>query len=139
MEILTLLLPAVWALIASGIGLLLFKSSEAVFESVERANKRTKRLRLAGSVLIAVFAFWGMKGATPAGRLRGREEGTIPVPISKVEESFDVATRLDRATLELSGCIERSSCSLCRNDAEQVRNDAVLNVEKVKALAGRPN
>jgi hypothetical protein len=57
MSVLQLFVPIVWMVIATIVGLVLYRTSKAVV--------RLKSIRVAGSAAIALVAFYGMYKATP--------------------------------------------------------------------------
>lgn len=116
LDILSLLLPILWAVIATGIGLVLYKTSEALFESTSVSNVGKRRIRLVGSVTIAALAFYGMKLATPSDRLRvspSVPEGAIVVKTSDVESLHNLSIKLDRAAFEAQGCVNTLDSADC--------------------------
>src|SRR5580700_9207361 len=95
-DTLTLVLPILWVLVATFVGLVLYKSSSAIF--------RGKGLRLTGSVVIAGLAFYGMLRATPSGRLQPVQPGRSLVSSNDLERALQMSQQLDRQVLELQGC-----------------------------------
>jgi hypothetical protein len=103
MDMITLVLPVIWAIVATIIGIVLYRTSSALFHSVERSKTRTRTIRLTGSVAIAAFAFFAMKLATPTERLRT----TNTVVASQIGE-------IERATLEAQAALTNDDPSTCR-------------------------
>jgi hypothetical protein len=124
LDTLSLLLPILWALIATVVGLLLYKTSEALFESKQKDETGTKRLRLLGSVTIAALAFYGMKYATPSERLRAAPiipEGSIVLKRNDVENLHGLTVKLDRSSLDLQGCLTTLDAADCREKIVEVQ------------------
>jgi hypothetical protein len=94
MELLTLVLPVFWAIVATTIGLILYRSSASFFVSEARGQRSTRKLRLAGSVVIAGLAFYSMQQATPTERLKSDQSA----------ELTRLAVDIDQHVLELSAC-----------------------------------
>jgi|HubBroStandDraft_6_1064221.scaffolds.fasta_scaffold259753_2 hypothetical protein len=105
-EALTLFLPVIWALVGTAIGLLLYKSSSALYQG--------KGLRLTGSVVIAALAFYGMLRATPSGRLAGPQEGMSMVHSNTLDAAREMTKGLDRKVLELQACAATLADQSCQ-------------------------
>jgi hypothetical protein len=114
LEVLTLVLPVVWAIAATVVGLILYKTSAALFESKTTDKTRSKRIRLTGSVTIAALSFVGMWYATPSERLKSADMATLRA----------IAADIDRESLEMAACSSTRTCCM-------------QEVEKVRALAGQ--
>jgi hypothetical protein len=109
MAILLLLLPILWALVGTGVGLLLYKTSAALFESTERSETKTKRIRATGSVVIAGAAFCGMWRATPS---------DLAQQASKLGEQ---AREVDRASLAVAACDASACQQACSREVTDLR------------------
>src|SRR4051794_14213358 len=68
-------LPVMWAIVATAIGVILYKSSDAFFEQVNTGKGTKRQLKLAGSITIAAVAFYGMYYVTPRAALEPRPDG----------------------------------------------------------------
>ena len=122
MSYITLMLPVIWAVVATGIGLLLYKSSRAVFEdSAQRQGLRNRRIRLTGSIVIAAIAFLGMERSTPRERLYELPVGSLIVQRSAIQEMYENAVEIDRLSLELAGTLARESGIQGRPKLEALR------------------
>jgi HAMP domain-containing protein len=109
MRILLLLMPVIWALVATGIGLLLYKSSSALFEQEIRNTTKTRRLRATGSVAIAAAAFLGMWRATPTDTYQ------------TLEEVGRLAGEVERKLLMVSACDATSCSDACSDRINEVQ------------------
>jgi hypothetical protein len=85
MQVLRLLLPVLWAVVATVIGWFLYKWSTAKIES--------KRLAFTGAVVIAAMAFYGMFRATPASLLLDPQLGAAS---RAAAELADTAAQADK-------------------------------------------
>ena len=65
--------PVVWAIVATAIGLVLYKSSSALIEQ----RKEGRTIRLTGSVAIAVLTFFGLRWAS--------HSFVVAVPLDQVD------------------------------------------------------
>lgn|GEM_PF-2921978 len=134
-DVLTLLLPVIWAIIATVIGLALYKTSDAFFESTQKNKQGAKKIRLVGSVTIAALAFYGMRLATPSQRLQGINEGAVIVNSSDVKALYELSTKLDNSSLELEGCVHTEDIEDCSRKVEDVRNQiSSLNASLIKIM-----
>jgi hypothetical protein len=110
---LTLMLPIIWAITSTLIGMLLYRSSNALFEQESVDKQRTRRIRLAGSVVIAVVAFIGMQRATPKERLGGIHADSVCIPDTRMLELERIIRDIDRLKLEIDGCFASEDYALC--------------------------
>ena len=122
-DLFTLFLPIFWAIVSTMIGLVLYKSSSALFEQTQGNDTDKKRIRLAGSVTIAALAFYGMKTATPSSRLLIASPGMISVEgafsFDKLQES---SIALDRLALEVQGCVSTIDDQRCREKINEFKD-----------------
>jgi hypothetical protein len=133
-ELLSLVLPVLWALIGTLIGLLLYRSSSAFFSSTQKTQKGTRAIRLTGSIAIAAIAFYGMKAATPPERLLGARQGTVLVPEYKVNELAEFITQLDRTALEVQACVATIVDETCKEKTQSLKNEASTMQAKIADL-----
>jgi hypothetical protein len=131
LDTLTLLLPIAWAITATLIGLLLYKSSTAFFDQSTNANQQTKRIRLTGSVVIAALAFYGLKLTTPAERLLGSRKDMVTVDINALERVKDSSRTLDRAVLEVQGCVATTLDSTCERKITELKIQSTALVQTI--------
>src|SRR4051812_25442522 len=125
LEIITLLLPVIWAVIATVIGTVLYKTSQALFEQTNYSKAGRRTIRLVGSVTIAALAFGGMWYATPSSRLGGLPQGAVIIESNDAKRMFELTTDLDRSTLELQACANTLNLSQCVEQINSIRNQAV--------------
>ena len=90
-------LPIGWAILATTIGLVLFKSSKAFYESRVGDKNRQRRLRHRGSVTIAAVAFCGMWYAT--------DQGLKRYSADRQEELQKRVVEIDQLVFRIQGCI----------------------------------
>lgn len=102
MEYLTLLLPILWAIVSTTIGLLLYKSSRAVIEDLVVDEDRRSKIRLTGSFAIAILAFFAMKSATPETRLQSIPPGYVAVEKSILTTIARGSQQISRSALNLA-------------------------------------
>ena len=133
-DALTLLLPVLWAVIAMLIGLALYKTSKAFFESQSKNTSASRTLRLTGSVTIAALAFYGMKWATPPQRLQAIPDGAIVIKSNDLGKLYDLSTDLDRASIQLEGCTSTLSVADCKEEIRKVRNQTVSMNETLERI-----
>jgi hypothetical protein len=102
-DLITLLLPIAWASVATVIGLVLYRSSKALIQSVTTSEAKKRTIRLTGSVAIAALAFFAMKWATPAQRLTTTN--------AVIRGDLD---RLQRSYLEAEAALAVNDIPACR-------------------------
>ncbi|ESZ56002.1 hypothetical protein X727_33005 [Mesorhizobium sp. L103C119B0] len=116
MEILKLLLPVFWAVVSTGVGVILYRTSSALFESKQLKDGTTRRLRLAGSVTIAALAFLGMWYATPRESLQPNLNGYAQYKVEAINRIADLAQQINDKAVDLSACLNEPQ-SDCRTQA----------------------
>jgi len=121
MELLTLLLPVVWILVATAVGLVLYRSSEALVEDMVSEKTRRQRVRLTGAFAIAIVSFFAMKLSTPDSRLQ-----LLPVGKVVVDESV--------VALVLAGSERTSSISMLVA-AKLAAGDVTAARESLRAMS----
>ena len=108
MDLLRLLMPVGWAVVATAIGRFLYKYSSS--------NLETKWAVFTGAVLIAAVSFYGMYRVTPTWFFE-REAGHRSIDESTVKRMADLCSDVGQRTTEaFSSCVGKS-----RND-EQCQN-----------------
>lgn len=136
MDTLTLLLPVIWAVVSTAIGLILYRSSEAMFEASHLSDGGKKRIRLTGSVVIAALAFYGMKLATPQSRLEPLPPGAIVVSQDRFHSLLASAERTDRLSLELSGALEANDLAATHERFIALREETLGLATALRAVSG---
>jgi hypothetical protein len=134
MEAITLFLPVIWAIVATALGIILYRTSAALFEDQRRSRTQTRTLRLTGSVVIAGIAFLGIRGATPADRLA--------MPRAALRAELD---EIDRSILEAQAALTNEDPSGCKiallrlsQTAARLRQTLNVQPEQRKPEAARP-
>jgi hypothetical protein len=114
------LLPVVWALIATAIGLVLYRTSRAVVVS--------SKIRLGGAAAIAAVAFMAISHAT--------YQGSIPVREGELRELQSSAREAATKAMELEACLATPPHSGCERLAHQIKTDATRIVSRLSRLLG---
>lgn len=128
MEFLRLGLPVLWLLVATGVAMLLYKTSEALFEEERRGEAATRRIRLVGSATIAAFAFVGLMYATKAVE---RPTGSKIVTAETIGDLRVRRTRAVQAVAELERCLDLAGMAAeCRAEVQ----DLSRGVEDLAAM-----
>lgn len=120
-DLVTLLLPVLWAIISAAIAMMLYRTSEALFESVEKSKTRTRRIRLAGSVAIAALAFYGMSKYTPSSRLTWDTRGLVAG-----------LNEIDRAALDAQGALAVNDIQSCGSALRRLQHAATQLRQQVQ-------
>lgn len=93
------LLPIFWIVIATIVALLLYRTSTAVVEQVVHEEKARKRVRLVGSVAIAVVVFVLLWRTTPSLNVGPQDRILVAADVRRLESAkhdYDLAlSRLD--------------------------------------------
>jgi len=98
------LLSTVWALVATVIGLLLYRSSKAFFELNNTTPKRSQTIRAAGSIVIAGIAFFAMQRAAPSWIISESPNGVM-ISHANFADLRSATRRMDNTVLELKACL----------------------------------
>ncbi len=128
MNMVFLWLPVSWAIVATAIGLLLYRSSTAMFEERAASKERSRRIRLTGSVTIASLAFAGMWYATSG--FVDRHEHSRAVTL------YERAIQVDHLTLEAAAAASANDLVRCKDLIDAARREnAELEAIAKSALA----
>lgn len=134
---LLLLLPVLWAIVATAIGLVLYRSSNAFFESDRLPSLPAKQIRLTGSVVIAALAFLGMRQATPVSAMEDAVAGMRARPEHEYGTLVESSRRLESQMMELAGCAEMTQSLVgCQSDISAARRSSQQVRELSEAMAG---
>jgi hypothetical protein len=123
-EYLVILLPVVWLLGATIVGLILYKSSEAFFEKRGQSANHQKRIRIAGSALIAAIAFLGLRESTPVDTLRVNTPGTSLVRDADLMALVRTLQRIEDQLVVLRSCIAIDQRGTCGDQLTEVQKAA---------------
>lgn len=116
-------LPILWLIVATGVALVLYRTSEALFEEERRDKATTRRIRLVGSGAIAAFAFVALMYATPLSKIVGLPEGSKVVSAESIAALKKARGRVNQAAVELSGCIALAGAAAeCRSEINELNN-----------------
>ncbi|BCG65195.1 MAG: hypothetical protein methR_P3020 [Methyloprofundus sp.] len=117
-----LFLPVAWALIATLIGIVLYKSSDAFFEQTSGQKNQKRTLRLTGSVVIAALAFYGIKNATPDQNLLATAPGMLQVSIAELQSIESKLEENINDLLILESCLELDQTGNCRDQLVRLQS-----------------
>lgn len=110
-DLTVIFLPVIWAIVATGIGMLLYRSSKALFTA---STTQVRGIRLTGSAAIAAVAFFGIKWATPAATLNVVDPGQVVVSQSALEtvaaKADDLEDELVTANGDVATCVSVIDC-----------------------------
>jgi hypothetical protein len=127
MNNLTFIIPIMWVIVATAAGLILYKSSTAVFVGQNRSPDGTKRLRLAGSACIAALVFYGLKWSTP-------EDALHPATTSQLQELSDMLQHARNQVDQLFACTKIAPPVECKTEIESLRGTIVGSEEQIKKM-----
>ena len=129
-------LPVIWALVATGIALALYKTSAALFDGTEGGTTSTKRLRLAGSVVIAALAFLGLKMSTPRSNLTQVPSDSVIVRKALLNDIKTQGGYSHNAAQDVSACVDIAEPADCKGPVLRLK-DRVDELQR--AVARLPN
>jgi hypothetical protein len=127
-EYLITLLPVLWAIVATAIALVLYRTSEGLFEEKIKSASTTRRIRLTGSSVIAALAFLGMAKATPERLMTSNPNDTVLLPVSDVRLLNDRMAIIEDQLMELEACVSVRGVQNCIAQLESLRT-AISNVK----------
>jgi len=133
-EYVVLMLPVVWALVATFIGIILYRSSEAFFESVSGSRNKKKTLRLTGSVVIAVLAFYGIKSSTPGGNLYLNSPSIVQVSSEKLLNIRSKLKDYSDVMIAIESCMELDQAGNCKSQLVQqqkIIQSVIRTIDKI--------
>jgi hypothetical protein len=126
-EYLITLLPVVWALVATLIAMILYRTSSGLFEQRVQKQTVTRRVRMTGSIFIAALAFVGLAKSTPPNVMTIESRDLVKVPVSEVRMLRDRVHYLENQLVELEGCAAIKGPQNCAEQMEGMRT-ATRNV-----------
>ena len=130
-----LMMPVLWVVVATIVGLILYKTSSAFFAESKKSKQSTRNLRLTGSVVIAAGAFLLMKFATPDDLRTMVPKGSILVNQASIDMIAKRTTDLENGLVRVGGCtaIEQPA-STCARDVEMAKDLATSLHAEVESL-----
>jgi hypothetical protein len=133
-----LMMPVLWVIVATIVGLILYKTSSAFFAESKKSKQATRNLRLTGSVVIAAGAFLLMKFATPDELRTLTPKGTILVDQASIDVIVKRAADLENGLVRAGGCtaIEQSAPN-CARDVELAKDLATALQADIERLSRR--
>jgi hypothetical protein len=121
MSTLQILMPVVWTIVSTVVGLALYRTSEAIVQ--------VRSARVAGSAAIALLAFYGLYRATPTSLLTNGSGDHVESLRSQVDEA--ITRKTEAMTDCLSGDREHCRNELAAIEARLSSMQKMLNdVEK---------
>lgn len=139
MDTLKLLLPVMWALVATAIGLLLYKTSRATIDGSHLSDSNKVRVRFLGSVAIAALAFFAMKWATPESSRRTNFEGLTYVAPGSLEQLQRETLALQRTQQRLAACLAGGDAAACLRQLEEATSAGDAVSRSVEGLVAPPD
>jgi hypothetical protein len=138
MEYIKLFLPIGWVLISAFVGVLLYRTSDALYESLSKDERSRKRLKLTGSIVIAGVTFLGIYYVTPGEALDPRPEGMQYVAIVDVQRLLDGARTERDQMLLLSACLSIDPPKDCSDQLQQVQSSAAALEQEAQRINAKP-
>jgi len=138
MELLTQLLPVVWILVATAVGLVLYRSSEALVEDMVSEKTRRQRVRLTGAFAIAIVSFFAMKSATPDSRLQLLPVGKVVVDESVVALVLAGSERTASISMLLAAKLASGDVTAARESLRAMSQEVAQLQAAAKSLRQEP-
>lgn len=98
------LLPVLWAGLAAGVALLLYRTSGALIEGDSLFGLPVKGVRLTGSVVIFLVAFYAVNRATTDVAALRADPSRISVAKSDVERLGELSQQVDSDAVDIAAC-----------------------------------
>jgi hypothetical protein len=122
LEYIKLFLPIGWVVVSSVVGVLLYRTSDAFFDSLSKDDTSRKRLKLTGSIVIAAVTFFGIYYVTPRGALDPMPSGMQYVSTVALQRFTDNVGAVQDKMLSLSGCLSISPPKDCAGQLQDVQS-----------------
>lgn len=119
-ELIRLLLPVIWAVVSTLIGLILYKTSSAFFEESHQREGFKRKIRLMGSVVIAALTYLALWQSTPSSLQLGVPDDSITVRSTDIAAASEDVKEAAAAIIHLVGCTEITSAAQCVREIELV-------------------
>jgi hypothetical protein len=117
-ESIRLFVPVVWALTSIILGLILYRSSSALFEQTQREEGSVRRVRLVGSICIAALVYLGLWKATPSALQIGIPEDAISIRKVDIQGAIEALEEANASVSSLDACVAISSPTQCRSELD---------------------
>lgn len=128
-ELIRLLLPVIWAIVSTLIGLILYKTSSAFFEESRQNEGFKRKMRLMGSVVIAALTYLALWQSTPTALQLGVPDDSMIVRRADIAASSEDVKEAAAAIIHLVGCTEITSAAQCASEIELV-SDRISNADR---------
>jgi hypothetical protein len=136
MEYIKLFLPIGWVVVSAFVGVLLYRTSDALYESLSKSEASRKRLKLTGSIVIAAVTFLGIYYVTPRGALDPRPAGMQYVPVVEVQRLLDAVTAVQDQALALSACLSINASRDCSGQVQDIQSSAAVLEREARQIEG---
>lgn len=116
-----LILPIVWAIVATIVALTLYRTSQAVFEQEDIRETSRRKLRLVGSVVIAALVFWGLAHYTPMENYSKLDKGQVRIDRALLLAHQIRVRDLNVSNEDLFGCASITAVRECSSHLDELR------------------
>lgn len=121
-EFIPVLLPIIWAIVATIIGLILYRSSEAFFEQSRSGDGNKRRIRIVGSITISALVYLGLWNATPESAAAGFGSEVFVISKNDFNSAITILNEATAAISRIEACTTVTSLSGCGNEISTARN-----------------
>lgn len=137
-----LAMPIIWMLVAGALALVLYKSSGAAFEQTIKTGEDARKLRLFGSVVIAIVLFILLAHYSPTRTIDEMAAGQARVNVLDIQRLDNELTRLNVASDELVTCVAISTVQECKHKLNGMQgrlSDLDARLEPLRRSANAPS
>jgi hypothetical protein len=132
MEYIKLMLPMVWVAVSTGVGLILYRTSGAWFNSLHASEKSKKNLKLTGSIVIAGVTFFAIYYVTPSDALVAKPAGMEYVSVVELQRLEDRVHKVQDDQLALSACLSANLPKDCSSQMQDVQISVIALEQQAK-------
>jgi hypothetical protein len=134
-DLLRVFLPVIWAFASTLMGLVLYRSSAALFEQTKKKDGEVRRIRLVGSIVIAAVIYLGLWKATPVDTLMIVPSGSKMLRASDLHDMVEQLREADAAFSSLEACMAITPPSQCRAEVDILRGRVTAGRSRARKLA----
>ena len=136
MQVFYAVLPVIWVVVATIVGVILYKTSKIVLESASQSEARKRQLRFVGSAVIATVAFVGMQQATP--EYQPLPAGSTILRTIDMHSLQELSREAYISRMELGACLSHHKFSECSAEYSRLANALESLHGKSQQLLGGP-
>lgn len=127
-------LPILWITVSVMISLLLYKTSDGLFQRVNSTGERKTQLKLTGSIVIACSVFVLLWKATPSLSSQVERDDRSSTLQAQIDRLSAASVESQSDLVQLRDCIENSDARECLSIVDRIENNltAAKNAPRAK-------